>query len=222
MARLWTKPKKRFQRKTLKMRFWRPTAGILYRMVELQKEEEARFENEMRGKKKVWEEEQKDYAEKIKREGAREEDEYKYQKELARKHEEETRTETRRLFEQELAKQKEVWFAKDKELEEFRQKVARFPVEVEKAVSEAVTKALAEVKKESEVREKISKQQSDMNLQLGQLKIAGLEEKVKEQEAEVNRLKNSLDEATRQVKDLAISVAGAEKRERPQQNPGNS
>lgn len=197
------------------------TAGLLYRMVELQKEEEVRFEKEIKQKRNVWEEEQKDYVDGLKRERVREEDEYKYQTNLVKKHDEESRTETRRLFDVEITKQREAWLIKDKELEELRQKVARFPTETEKSISEAVTRSLAEVKKDSEVKEKMAKQQSEMNLQLAQLKTDSLEEKVKEQEKEISRLKAGLDEATRQVKDLAVSVAGAEKRDRSQ-NPTNS
>lgn len=153
-------------------------AEMLKKLFEAYSQKQADLEKEIAGKHKNWEEEQREYEEGLKRKRQREEDEYKYQVDLEK-----------RRWSQKLEEEKEVYKQKLVELEELKKQTALFPQEREKAILEAVGKALAEEKKLFEVEKSFTKQESDTALKIAGLKISQLEAIVKEQAGEILELK---------------------------------
>lgn len=160
------------------------TAGLLYRMIEAQKARE-----------KAWAEEEKAHAEELVRTRGREEEEYQYEKQLQKKRDADQKEAERAAKEQMTT-----------ELNDLRKRVAAVPAETEKAVKDAVAKAVSETQSDAAVKAQFAKQQSDAERALDSAKIDALEATAKAQSQEIAALKKQLDEATRQVKDIAVSV----------------
>ncbi|KKS88529.1 MAG: hypothetical protein UV63_C0033G0019 [Microgenomates group bacterium GW2011_GWC1_43_11] len=192
------------------------TAVTLQRMIELQKEKEALFEKEMAEKQRTWDEEQRIYEESAKRGRTRGEEEYRYEQELLKKRDADERTEEKLERERQNAQEKEAKMQMIKELEDLRKKTVGFPVETEKAVKEAVGKALTETRKDFETEKQFTASQHESGMTVAKLKIDTLEQTVKSQLAEITRLRTQFEEATRQVKDIAVAVIEGKKEPAPQ------
>ena len=192
------------------------TAVTLQRMIELQKEKEALFEKEMAEKQRTWDEEQRIYEESAKRGRTRGEEEYRYEQELLKKRDADERTEEKLERERQNAQEKEAKMQMIKELEDLRKKTVGFPVETEKAVKEAVGKALTETRKDFETEKQFTSSQHESGMTVAKLKIDTLEQTVKSQLAEITRLRTQFEEATRQVKDIAVAVIEGKKEPAPQ------
>ncbi len=188
-------------------------AGMLKRMIEVQKQEGEKFDAEMAAKRTTWEEEQKTYEEHLRKERKREEEEYIYQKSLRARREKDTYDAEKRAWEQDLQEKKKLHAQQVLELEELRKKVAAQPLDIDKAVKSAVAQGLAQEKKDSQIRQNFAKQEWDSKQQLSALKISTLEQMVKAQTAEIEELKRQLEKATQQVKDIAVKVIEGAKRE---------
>lgn len=188
-------------------------AGMLKRMVELQQQKEEEFDKEIVSKRRAWDVELNAFEEQRKRERVRDEEEYRYQQELLKKRDTDDRQEEKSAFEREIASHKEEYTKQLKELEEFRKKTAQFPTELEKAVKEAVTTAVAKEKDTAEIVARLAKQQADSDLKLAQAKIESLQDMAKSQTLEITRLNRELAQATNQVKDIAIAVAEGQRKE---------
>lgn len=197
------------------------TAGMLYRLIEAQKKQEEEFEKEIEKKKLSWDEEQKVYEEQTARERKREEEEYTYTKNLERRRDkgewEEERIKRVHQKEEEAKAQKILL----DELEDLRKKVANFPVELEKEIKTAISKAETEVKKEAQIAQNFAQQEADGQLKIAQLKISSLEDTIKVQQNEIREQKRQLDESTRHVKDIAVAVVEGRK-ETSSQRPAES
>lgn len=188
-------------------------AGMLQRMIEVQKEKEEAFEKEMKTTREVWELEQKEYDERVGREREREEDAYRYGQDLAKKRNADEQEEAKRAVEREKTAEKEARAQSAKELEELRKRVALGPAELEKAVKDAVGTALAQSKHEADIAAKLVKQEYDGEIRVRQLTIDQSETTVKNQSMEIARLKQQLDEAMKQVKDIAVAVIEGPKKD---------
>jgi hypothetical protein len=181
-------------------------AGMLKRMIELQKQEEEKFEKEMAEKRAAWAHEQKVYEEGLKKERSREEEEYVYQKSLRMKREKDMFEEEKRAWERDMQEKKRLHAEQETELADLRKQVVQFPVELDKAVKTAIAESVALERKESQVRQNFAKQEWDSKQQLSALKITSLEQMVKAQTSEIEELKRQLEKATQQVKDIAVTV----------------
>src|SRR6266568_3367229 len=187
-------------------------SGMLKRMIELQKQEEEKFEREMAEKQAAWLAEQKSYEEVLKKDRSREEEEYGYQKTLRLKREKDAFEEEKRVWEREMQEKKQLHAEREAELVDLRKKAAQLPGELDKAVKTAVAEAIAQEKKDSQIRQNFAKQEWDAKQQLSALKVISLEQTVKVQAGEIAELKRQLEKATQQVKDIAITVIeGAKK-----------
>ena len=178
------------------------TAGLLYRLLETQKKQED-----------VWAQEEKMYAQETARKRVRDDEEYAYEKKLQKQRDTDERESEKLARERKTAEEAGAKTALVKELEELRKKMAQAPIEAEKMVKEVVGKALAEAKKDAEVILAQIKQQAENDMQMAGLKIESLEAINKTQVAEIAQLKKQLDEATRQVKDIAVSVISSNRSE---------
>ena len=188
-------------------------AGMLERMIALQKEKEEAFEKEMKGARESWELEQKEYDERTRRERGREEDAYRYEQDLTKKRYSDAREEENRVIEREKNADKEARAQMMKELEDLRKRVAQTPAELEKAVKDAVGMSLAQAKHEAEIATRLAKQEYDGEIRVREFTIDQLETTVKNQSVDIGRLRTQLDEAMKQVKDIAVAVIEGPKKE---------
>lgn len=195
------------------------TAGLLERMIAAQKEREAAFEKDMADRKEAWEKEQQDHEEKIARERKREEEEYRYTQQLERKRIADERENERLARDRKAQEEKEAREALISELNELRKKAAAAPTETERSVKDAVVKAVAQAQADAAVKAQLIKQQADADLNLAQVKINTLESAVKAQTQEIILLKKQLEDATRQVKDIAVSVIESNRTEQSSSSP---
>ncbi len=165
--------------------------------------------------------EQKEHEENLKKQRQREKEEYEYQKTGERKKEADAYEEGARLQERKNAEKQEVlekgWQAREAALkaseEDFgrlRKEVADFPArlkqESERSAAEAV-KAL-ELRRQQELL--VLQKDSEAERRLGELKVKSLEESVARQSREIESLGARLDEAKKQVQDIAVkAIEGA-------------
>ncbi len=175
-------------------------AEMLKKLFESYSEKQAELEKEMGSKRLAWEEEQKSYEEILKRKRQRDEEEDKYQVDLEK-----------RRWNQRLEEEKEVYQQKLTELEDLKKQVAQFPQDKEKSINEAVGKALADARKQFETEKSFTKQESETALKIAQLQISQFENTLKDQSIEIVQLKKQLEEATKQVKDIAVAVIDSKK-----------
>jgi hypothetical protein len=196
-------------------------AGMLQNMVAIQQKEEERFREVMESQQNEWAQEQKVYGENLKKERTREEDEYAYQKNLRMKREKDAWEEEKYQWEKELKNKKETQAKIDAELEDLRKKAALFPVELDKAVKAAIAQTIASERKEAQVQQNFAKQEQDAKNQIAALRISTLENMVKAQASDIAELKRKLEQATLQVKEIAVTfIEGAKKKEsEPQSYP---
>ena len=194
------------------------TAGLLERMITLQKERETVFETDIAARKTVWEKEQHEYEETVTRNRKREEEEYRYTQQLERKRMADERENERLVRERKVQEDKEAREALVSELTELRKKVAATPAETERTVKDAVTKAVTQSQADAAIKAQLVKQQSDAELNLSSVRVETLESAVKAQAQEIVLLRKQLDDATRQVKDIAVSVIENTRKESAPQN----
>ena len=74
------------------------------------------------------------------------------------------------------------------------------------AVKDAVAKSVAASQAEAAAKAQLTKQQSEAELNLSRVRVETLESTAKTQAQDIMLLKKQLDDATRQVKDIAVSV----------------
>ncbi len=136
----------------------------------------------------------------------REQETYQYNINLDRKRAEDEFLDKKLSWEKDLAQRKEELENQKRELEELRKLASGFDGQKEKAVKEALDvleKTLTEkVNQEKILREQEIKSEKEI---LG-LKISNLEADNSRLNKEMEILKRSLDEATRQVKEIAVKV----------------
>jgi hypothetical protein len=190
-------------------------AGMLKRMVEVQKQEEEAFESEMAEKRTTWAQEQRTYEEGLKKQRSREEDEYNYERTLRLKREKDAFDEEKRAWERDMQEEKKKHAQQQEVFDDLQKRAAQFPTELDKALKAAVADALALERKDSQNRQNFSKQEWDSKQQIATLKIASLEQTVKDLLKEKEELKRQLESATQQVKDIAVKVIEGVKREPP-------
>ncbi len=182
------------------------TAGFLYRLLETQKEKEQAFEKDMAEKRKAWAAEEKAHEEEMSKQRTRDEEEYGYEMKLLKQRDADERESVKLARERKEEEEASVKAALYKELEELRKKVVQAPTDTEKTVKEAVARALVEAKRDADVVMTQIKFQAESDLRVAELKIESLEALGKSQTNDIVQLKKQLDEATRQVKDIAVSV----------------
>ena len=177
------------------------------------------FKKEIELQRKNWEEEKKQYEEVKKRERNREEEEYSYNQKLHRKRDLEAWEEEKRKHEKQKLEEETVRQNLLKELEELRKEVAAFPGQKDKEIKAAVAQALAQANKDGQIHQNFTKQDYDSKLKLAQIQISSLEKTVKSQEAQIHELKQQYESARKDMKDIAVSVVEAGKKESPPQPP---
>lgn len=136
----------------------------------------------------------------------REEEEYQYRRMMERKRAEDEFAEKKASWEKELRERKEELGAEKKELSELRERVAEFDGQVTRAVNEAKTDLQKELQERFTNERKLREQEVKSEKDLLNLKIASLTEENDRQRVEIENLRKMLDEATKQLKEIAVKV----------------
>lgn len=136
----------------------------------------------------------------------REQEEYEYEKKRTRKQEEDAFLEKKEKWEKELSNRKEEIEKDKKELEMLRKQVEGFDTEIEKAVKEVRAQLSKELTEQFGNERKLREQEVKAGKELLELKITNLASENSRNIEEIKMLKQSLEEATRQIKDVAVKV----------------
>lgn len=203
-------------------------ATALDQLIEEYDEKKTSLEMEASARRAEWEkekeeraQEQKEFDDNLRKQRQREKEEYEYQKNTERKKEEDANEEASRVQERNNKEKQEVieksWAAREAglkeredELNSLRAQVAgfdeRIKAEAERSATEAIKTAEARHRQEVLVLQK----DSEANRRIAELQIKSLEEVVARQTKEIESLDARLDEAKKQVQDIAIkAIEGA-------------
>lgn len=177
------------------------------------KEEIEKFQKEIMETKANWEKEKNEHDKHVSERNRevelfrkRDEEEYQYQWKMERKRIEDEFSERKAKWEKELLERKEEIERGKRELMDLREKVAGFESEMAKAVKEAQTNLAKEMDAEYTTERKLREQEIKSEKEILNLKINSLVSDNARLTAEVESLKKALDEATIQVKEIAVKV----------------
>jgi colicin import membrane protein len=203
-------------------------ATALDQMVQDYQRQKEELENEIFRQRTAWAEEerererqQKESEENLKKQRQREMEEYEYKKSLERKKaQDKYEEETRRLEKENLEKQENLeksWklresALKEKEVEWSRllKEVENFPARLKNEVDAAVDAAVTAAKQGFEQQLLLLKKDSAADKRFAELQVSSLQENIGRQAAEIEALHKQLDEAKRQVQDIAVkAIEGA-------------
>lgn len=180
------------------------------------KEEIEKFQKEIMETKANWEKEKNEREKQVSERNRevellrkRDEEEYQYQWKMERKRIEDEFGERKAKWEKELLERKEEIETEKRELADLREKVAGFESEMVKAVKEAQTNLAKEMDAEYTTERKLREQEIKSEKEILNLKINSLVNDNMRLTAEVESLKKGLDEATKQVKEIAVKVIEA-------------
>jgi len=162
-----------------------------------------------------------DYAETLKKNRIRETEDYEYKKTLERKKLQDRFEEENRLKEKQNRETQEAleksWKQREEELKSREEELSSLKKEVEKFPSHLASecaKAAKEATKEAEAKynQEIAHLKRDLIVekQIGELKIKQLQDTLTIQQTQMSSLQTQLDEAKRQVQDIAVkAIEGA-------------
>ncbi len=200
-----------------------------------QKEYKARFEQEMQqeendfalevGTKRVqWakeqegmESERKERELRIKKERAREEEEYRYTTMLERKKEQDSYEARQAMQEkeleerrsrvlQELKQREEIIVASEAEFNVMKERIERFPKELEKAIKDTETNTRENIERTYQYEMDLAAKELNGERKLNSQIITSLQDKIKEQENFIRQLTQKTDEAGTQVQAIALKA----------------
>ena len=204
------------------------TATSLDQLVQDYARERERLETEMQTRRAEWEQEarttereRKEAEEALRKQRLRENEDFEYKKQLDRKkaqdrYEEELRLrenkneERQQELERTWAQREAAWKEREGELAELRQKVEDFPkrlaAEKEAVLAEATRQAAASY----EQRILILQKDADAERKVAALHITTLQDALKRQSEQILALEKAVEEAKRQVQDIALkAIEGA-------------
>ncbi len=178
-----------------------------------EKNELESLQKEITETKETWFKEQKSHQLKNKEQEEEEElirkrarEAYEYETVLAHKKTEDEFNEKKLQWEKELKDRREEIQKDKEELEQLRKLVSLFDSDKEKAVKEALAILQKTLTDKFETEKKMREQEHNSEKELLNLKITSLSVENTRQVNEIESLKKSLDEATRQVKEIAVKV----------------
>lgn len=175
-----------------------------------------KFQKEISEIKELWVKEQRNHELTIQERNQqeeltrkRDEETYKYERDLARKKAEDEFAEKKARWEKELAERREEIENDKRELETLRKQVAGFEAEKEKAVREAISLLQKQLMDRFEADKKLRDQEVHAEKEVSNLNISHLTAENARLNEEIITLKKALEEATKQVKDIAVKVIEA-------------
>jgi hypothetical protein len=198
-------------------------AHSLSALIQAQQEERKRFEDEMFSYKQKWksdkeilEVEYKELREKLEKERQRNEEEYKYKTTTERRKEEDLYQQKKQAIEKELSalsedlcKREEILLAKEKEYAVLQEQVAKFPDQLQEAVTIAEETLRKQIEQQHSFESQLKAKENEGIVCLLQEKIAALTLKVKEQDMVIKELNQRSTHATTQVQEIACKALDA-------------
>jgi len=163
----------------------------------------------------------KDSEDTLKKQRAREKEEYEYQKTLERKKEENDYVEAQRTLERKNKEKQEAldksWAQRETTLKEQEEELARlkkeaveFPARIKSEIEKEVASSLAREKAQHEQNTLLLQKEFEGEKRMAELRIKSLEETMARQFSQIESLGSRLDEAKKQVQDIAIkAIEGA-------------
>lgn len=136
----------------------------------------------------------------------REQETYQYNTNLSRKRAEDEFQDKKLAWEKDLLQRKEELEAQRRELEQLRKLAASFDEQKQKTVKEAQDLTERQLREQFDQEKKLTDQQVKAEKEILSLKISNLEAENSRLNKEIEVLRRSLDEATRQVKEIAVKV----------------
>jgi hypothetical protein len=192
------------------------------------KQKRAAFEKEMAEKREAWKAEQKEHAsavkerdESLKKARQRNNQEFKYDLDMARKLDAEQydqkKEELYRALEELVAAKEKEWAAREKEIAEqeeeyqgLKARVEAFPRELEAAIKQADKEGTDMARKEAKVRDDLLAKEEEGHRRVAELEVQALQETIEVQTQRIAALSAQLDAVTRQSQDLAVkAIEGA-------------
>lgn len=186
------------------------------------------FEKEREESEKIWEvenqertQEIKEFEENVKKSRQREIDEYEYKRNLERKktqdkYEEELRLrekqnrETQESLEKSWQSREASLKASEEEIALLRKTVDEFPSRLKKETEKGITDAIKQTEQRLSQEIILLKRDNESEKKIAELKIKTLEETLSRQTAHIAALQSQLDEAKKQVQDIAVkAIEGA-------------
>ncbi|NWG13803.1 MAG: hypothetical protein HXY20_09740 [Acidobacteria bacterium] len=191
----------------------------------LKKEE---LETEISSTREAWaseEEErafkQKEFEDALKKQRQREAEEYEYKKALERKKAQDKYEEEMRLLEKQNREKQEAleksWQQREAALKEREEELARlraeveaFPARLKKEIEAAVRDSVRAAEQRYEQQMVLLKKDAESEKRLAELQIKSLQETVARQSTEIESLQRQVEDAKRQVQDIAVkAIEGA-------------
>jgi len=203
-------------------------ATAIDQLVQDYSRQKEQLEAEVAAQRTTWSEEQKqseqerkEQEETLKKQRQREAEEYEYRKALERKkaqdkYEEETKLLARANKEKQDALEKS-WRereaalkASEEEIQRLRKEAAEFPVRLGQESEGAAAEAVRATEQKFEQRILLLSKDSEAEKRLAELRIKALEENLTRQSAQMTALEKQLEEAKRQVQEIAVkAIEGA-------------
>lgn len=185
---------------------------LIKKIYELQSEFE-KLQKDMIQTKEEWKNEQKIHVREVQErdfqeDEARKKEREAYEYELARKmkREEDEFSDKKGAWEKELRDSKEIIEREKQELTDLRKLVAGFESEKETLIKKAQENLRRELTLEFQTERKMREQEVKAQNDILNLRINNLTSENQKLASEIGALKKALDEATRQVKDIAVKV----------------
>lgn len=175
-----------------------------------------RLQKEIEETEQNWLKEQKDHEqektsrntqEELERKRARED--YEYEMARKRKMAEDEFNDKKAAWEKQLRDNQEQINKDKQELEQLKKLAANFEAEKEKITKEAQEQLEIQLNQKFEFENRLKDQEFKAEKEILNLKIANLQAENSRQMKELDLLKKALDEATRQVKEIAVKVIEA-------------
>lgn len=147
---------------------------------------------------------ERDHQEEVERK--RELEAYEYEMTKSQRQEEDAFVEKKAKWEKELAERREQIESDRRELEAFRKQVAGFEDDVKKAVKGACDALENELQERFAIEKKLREQEVKGEKDMLSLRIGNLSQENERQAKEIGELKQALESATRQLKEVAVKV----------------
>ena len=204
-------------------------------MLTLQKEKKESFEKEMELERKQlndqineakqkWDKEKKEYdvllkeeKDRLQKQQKREDEEYAYNLNLARKKDvdqyelkkaalEKELTDRKTKFEQEITSREQAVIAAETELKELREKVALQPKQLEQSIKESVAEATEKLQTTYKFETQLKLKEVETEIKLRDQDILNLKAKIKDLDTQLQQQSSKAEQADKSAKDIAIKA----------------
>lgn len=161
--------------------------------------------------------ESKEYDENLKKSRLREKEDFEYNKNLERKKEQDKYDESQRvlvlknkekqdLLEKSWAEREQTIKLQEDEYKQLKREVEGYPEKIKKAVEQTILDTVKETEQKYQQQILIMQKEIESDRKISELKIKSLEELVSRQFTEIEVLHNRLEEAKKQVQDIAVKA----------------